>query len=73
MRQGMKKPTMRERNKQRSHIELTAIDLVKQEFGYTRRYVVESLEGNRVGIMPDKMIKSFKEKVKKLEAAAKEI
>ncbi len=59
----MEKPKMKERLSRRSPIELAAIDAVTAEFQFTRRYIVDSLDGYRTGLMPDSIIKAYKAKV----------
>ena len=51
----MSKPT-----KKRMNCNETILDILKERYGYSIDYIRKSLRGDRVGTMPDKLIKEYK-------------
>lgn len=58
---------MSKRTKKRINFNPDILNLLKDRYDFSIDYIRKSLRGDRVGIMPDTLIKEYKE----LEAAAK--
>lgn len=52
---------MNESTKKRIKFNEEILDVLKNRYGYSLDYIRKSLRGDRVGIMPDKLIKEYKE------------
>lgn len=60
---------MSKSTKKRINYNEDILDLLKERYGYSIDYIRKSLRGDRVGVMPDTLIKEYK----KLEIADKKI
>lgn len=58
---------MNKSTKKRINFNEDILNLLKERYGYSIDYIRKALRGDRVGIMPDTLIKEYK----KLESAAK--
>ena len=55
---------MSESTKKRINYNEDVLNLLKERYGYSLDYIRKSLRGDRVGIMPDTLIKEYKKLVK---------
>ncbi|PIF44887.1 hypothetical protein CLU96_1883 [Chryseobacterium sp. 52] len=51
---------MDKRTKKRTNYNEGILNVLKDKYGYSLNYIRMSLRGDRVGIMPDKIIKEYK-------------
>lgn len=61
---------MCKRTKKRFIFNMDVLDIIKNETGYTIDYIRKSIRGDRVGTMPDKVIKRYNE-LNKIDTALK--
>lgn len=55
---------MSESTKKRINYNEDVLNLLKERYGYSLDYIRKSLRGDRVGIMPDTLIKEYRKLVK---------
>jgi hypothetical protein len=65
---------MSKTTKKRNNYNEDILEALNEKWGYSIDYIRKSLRGDRVGVMPDKLIKEYKKLViedKKIKEAAK--
>ena len=60
---------MNKTKQKRANYNTQAVEKTAEYFDYTARYVRMCLKGDAVGIMPDNVVKKYKDFVKRIEQA----
>ena len=60
---------MNKTNQKRANYNTQAVEKTAEYFNYTPRYVRMCIKGDATGIMPDAVVKKYREFVKRIEKA----